>query len=476
MTTGRADYDAVVVGSGPNGLAAAIELARHGCNVIVLEASATPGGGVRSDELTLPGFLHDVCSAVYPLTKASPFISRLPLEEFGLEWITPPAAVAHPLDNGSAARLTLSIEKSSLGSDRDTAAYHELIAPFVARSHQLFDAILRPLTEGRSPVLLTRFGRHAVRSAESLACQKFESETARAMFAGLAGHSMLPLTSPISAGVGLVLAVSAHATGWPIPRGGAVRLTAALADYFTSLGGEIVCSQEVTRLTDLPAARVVLFDTGPQQMCHIAEERFPPTYLIRLKRFRYGPGVFKIDWALDGPIPFRAPECANASTVHLGGTLAEIAVSEQAVWDGRHPDRPFVLLSQPSQFDPGRAPNGKHTAWAYCHVPSGSTVDMTIPIENQVERFAPGFRKLILARHTKTAAGLALYNANNVGGDISGGVQDWRQLIARPVLRRSPYITPAKGLYLCSASTPPGGGVHGMCGFHAARRAIRDCF
>ena len=476
MSSQQNEFDAVVIGAGPNGLAAAIELARHGCRVVVFEAAATPGGGVRSGAVTLPGYTHDLCSAVYPLAAASPFLNTLPLHDYGLEWITPPLAVAHPFDDGAAAFLSTSLSDSDLGTSEDAAAYAALISPFLVRSESFFDSVLRPLTRLRHPMLLARFGFTGVRSAETIARQVFSGQRAQALFAGLAAHAVLPLTEPITAAVGLVLAVSAHAAGWPIPRGGAQHLTKAMVAYLESLGGEVVCNHSVSSLDELPSASAFLFDLGPRQVSAIAGNRLPTGYRARLNSYRYGPGAFKIDWALDAAIPFTATACSDASTIHLGGSREEIAAAERAVWQGDHPQRPFVLLAQPSKFDSSRAPQGRHTAWAYCHVPANSIVDMTGRIEDQVERFAPGFKKLILARHTMSPRSFERYNPNYVGGDIGGGVQDWRQLVARPVLRWSPYATPARELYICSSSTPPGGGVHGMCGYHAARKAIRDHF
>ena len=465
--------DAIVVGAGPNGLAAAIELARAGLSVTLVEGEEEIGGGVRSAPLTLPGFVHDVCSAVYPLGVASPFFATLPLAGHGLEWIHPPAPLAHPLDDGTAVQLerSFSATASSLGEDGE--AWRRLLLPLAEGWPQLASDILAPPHLPRHPLLLARFARHALRSAQGLAEARFRGPRARALLAGLAAHSFLPLDRPATAAIGLVLGLLGHAVGWPIPRGGAGSLSAALAEHFQFLGGRIETGTAVRALDQLPAARTILLDVTPRQLLAIAGDRLGPRYRRRLEEYRYGPGVFKIDWALAGPIPWRAPECALAGTVHLGGTLEEIAEGEQEVWRGRHPERPFVLLTQPSLFDPSRAPAGSHTGWAYCHVPNGSTTDMTEAIERQVERFAPGFRDLILARHTRTAAGYELYNPNCIGGDINGGVQDLRQIFARPVPGLSPYATDREGLFLCSSSTPPGGGVHGMCGFNAARAALR---
>lgn len=469
----RAQYDAIVIGAGPNGLAAAIVLARAGCAVLVFEAADSVGGGTRSAALTLPGFVHDVCSAIHPLGAGSPLFRAFPLDRFGLEWIQPPAPLAHPLDDGTAVLLERAVEATAAGLGPDAAAYRRLMAPLVADADRILRFILGPFRIPRHPLTLARFGLKALRSAAGLASHRFQGERARALFAGLAAHSMLPLERSPSAAVGLVLAILGHTAGWPLPRGGSQRIADALAGYLRALGGEIVTGRPVRALDELPPARAVLFDLTPRQVLAIAGQRLPASYRRRLERYRYGPGVFKVDWALAGPIPWRAPECRRAATVHLGGMLDEIAAAERAVAAGRHPERPFVILAQPSLFDPSRAPEGKHTAWAYCHVPNGSSVDMTGRIEAQVERFAPGFRELILARSVLSPADLERYNPNYVGGDINGGVLDLRQLFTRPAPRLNPYSTPDPSLYICSASTPPGGGVHGMCGYWAARTALR---
>lgn len=468
-------YDAVVVGSGPNGLAAAITLAEAGCAVLLLEAKATVGGGLRSAELTLPGFNHDICSAIHPLGVGSPFFRRLPLADYGLAWIYPPAAVAHPLDDGSAAVLEPSIEATSATLGPDAAAYRQLLAPLVADWDKLVAELLGPLPfPPRHPLALARFGLSALRSARGLAESRFKGERARALLAGLAAHSIMPLEKPPTASFGLVLGLLGHALGWPLPQGGSQRLADALAAYFQSLGGEIVTNHPVEAVEDLPPSRVVLFDVTPRQFLRLAGERLPAGYRRQLEKYRYGPGVFKVDFALAGPIPWQAAECLRAGTVHVGGTLAEVAASERAMWHGPPAEKPFVLVVQQSLFDSTRAPAGKHTVWTYCHVPHGSTVDMTARIEAQIERFAPGFRERILARHVMSPAYLEQYNPNYVGGDINGGVQDLWQLFTRPTLRWwAPYATPVKGFYLCSSSTPPGGGVHGMCGYHAAKAALR---
>jgi phytoene dehydrogenase-like protein len=468
-------YDAIIVGSGPNGLAAAITLARTGHLVLVLEAEQTPGGGVRSAELTLPGFVHDLCSAVHPLGVGSPFFRTLPLDAHGLEWLHPPAPLAHPLDDGTAVVLERSIAATGATLGRDANAYTRLMKPLVRNWEKLAPAILNPLRMPRHPFTLLRFGLQALWPAHSLATRYFKDERARALMAGLAAHSFLPLEHAPSGAFGLVLGAAGHAVGWPIPRGGSQRLTDALVAYLRSLGGEIALGQRVERVDDLPPARLVLLDITPRQVLRIASHHLSPGYRRALEQYRYGPGVFKVDLAIEGAIPWRAAACARAGTVHLGGTLAEIASAERAVWRGDHPEHPFVLVAQPGQFDTTRAPAGKQTVWAYCHVPHGSPFDMTIRIEQQIERFAPGFRDRIIGRSVMGPAALEHHNANYMGGDINGGIQDLRQLVTRPVLRRNPYRIPGeRRWYLCSSSTPPGGGVHGMCGFIAASKALHE--
>ena len=467
-----AGYDAVVVGAGPNGLAAAIVLARLGYRVLVIEAKETAGGGVRSAELTLPGFVHDVCSAIYPLGAGSPLFRTFPLADFGLQWIQPPAPLAHPLDDGTAVLLERSLEATAAGLGADGQAYQRLMAPLVKDAGDVLRFVLGPFRLPRRPLVLARFALKALRSATGLATRHFTGERARALVAGLAAHSMLPLERLPAAAFGLVLAMLAHTVGWPLPRGGAQRYADALVGYLQELGGALVTGSGVRSLRDVPNTRAVLFDLTPRPLLQLAGERFPEQYRRRLASYRYGPGVFKVDWALAGPIPWRARECARAATVHLGGTLNEIADAEREVAMGRHPERPFVILTQPSLFDRSRAPHGMHTAWAYCHVPNGSSLDMTAAIEAQVERFAPGFRALILARRASGPAELEQDNPNYVGGDINGGIQDLRQLFTRPAPRLNPYTTPDPCLYICSSATPPGGGVHGMCGYWAARAVL----
>jgi phytoene dehydrogenase-like protein len=466
-------YDAVVIGSGPNGLAAAITIARQQRSVLVIEAETTLGGGARSAELTLPGFVHDLCSAIHPLGVASPFFRSVNLVEHGLEWVHPPAPLAHPLDDGTAAVLERSLEETgrTLGPDAD--AYRRLMGPLVAGADALFAETLGPLRPPRHPILMARFGLRAVRSAVGLARAWFRGPHAQALFAGMAAHSILPLEKMLTSAVGIMLGVAGHAIGWPLPRGGSQRITEALVRELKVLGGEVVTGWRVQSLAELPAARAYLFDTAPRHLANICRERLPASFRAALERFRHGPGVYKLDWALDGPIPWRAQACSRAATVHLGGTLEEIAAAEAAVWRGEHPERPYVLVAQQSLFDPTRAPAGKHTGWAYCHVPAGSMVDCSEIIERQVERFAPRFRDRILARSVTTPADFERRNANFIGGDITGGVMDLGQLFTRPTCRLVPYSTPAKDVFLCSASTPPGAGVHGMCGYWAAKAALR---
>ena len=466
----------MVVGAGPNGLAAAIVLAQAGRSVLVLEAAEEPGGGARTAALTLPGFVHDVCSAVHPLAVASPFLRRLPLAAHGLEWIQPPVPLAHPLDGGRVVLLERSIAATARRLGPDAGTYHRLMAPLVARWPELLAEVLGPLHVPRHPLLVARFGLLALLPATWLAKALFCGERARALFAGIAAHATLPLSRPPSAAFGLVLAIPGHALGWPVSRGGSGRISQALVSYLRSLGGQVATGRRVESLDELPRARAVLLDVTPKQVLRLAGARLPRGYQRQLERFQYGLGTFKIDWALDAPVPWQAAECARAATVHLGGTLEEIEAAHQAAWQGVPPERPFVLLAQPSLFDPTRAPPGQHVLWAYCHLPNGSSADMAGRIEAQIERFAPGFRNRILARHTMGPAELEQHNPNLIGGDISGGETTLRQLFFRPALRLVPYATPLDGVFICSSSTPPGGGVHGMCGYHAARVALRRRF
>jgi phytoene dehydrogenase-like protein len=465
-------FDAVVVGAGPNGLAAAITIARAGRSVVVLEAKPTIGGGARTEELTLPGFRHDICSAIHPMGVVSPFMRSLPLAEHGLEWAFSPEAIAHPLDDGTAATLCQSVEDTAGGLGPDGDTYRKLVAPFVKNPDALWDEILRPIRlVPHHPFLLAHFGLLGLQPAMRLA-QRFKTDHARALLGGSSAHSFLPLESIGSASFGLVLMVAGHATGWPAAKGGSIAIIEAMASYLRSLGGEIRTSHPVRSLRDVPYARAVLFDVTPRQLVYIAPDDLPPRYLKKLANFRYGPGVFKVDWALDGPIPWKAAACARSATVHVGGRIEEIAVHEDAVWRGKTTEKPFVLVAQQSMFDPTRAPAGKHTGWAYCHVPHGSTEDMTDRIERQIERFAPGFRDRILGRHTINTEQYENHNANFVGGDIAGGANTIAQFLARPFPRRNPYTTPNPRLFICSSSTPPGGGVHGMCGYWAGQAAL----
>lgn len=466
-------YDAIIAGSGPNGLAAAIILARAGQRVLVLEAKETIGGGLRTTELTLPDFHHDICSAIHPLGRGSPFFKKLHLAPYGLGWIQPDIPLAHPFDDGTALAVYRDLEQTAAALGRDGAAYRRLFAPLAGNWEALARELLGPLRSPRHPLALAGFGLRALWPAKYLAQALFREAKTRALFAGLAAHSIMPLEWPATAAFGLVLGALAHVVGWPLPRGGSQRIAEALAAYLRDLGGEIVTGQEVTSLSGLPASRAVLLDVTPRQLLHIAGANLPPAYCRQLEKYRYGPGVFKIDWALDGPVPWTAELCRRAGTIHLGPMLQDIAHSERRIWQGELAPEPYVLATQQSLFDGGRAPGDRHTLWAYCHVPHGSTADMTAAVENQIERFAPGFRRLILARHTMNTAEFQAYNANYVGGDINGGVQNWRQLFTRPVPRLDPYSTPLDGLFICSSSTPPGGGVHGMCGYHAARSALR---
>jgi phytoene dehydrogenase-like protein len=464
--------DAIVVGAGPNGLAAAITLARAGRSVRVLEAAPTPGGGARSAELTLPGFVHDICSAIHPLAAASPFFRQLPLDAHGLEWVHPEAPLAHPMEDGTAALLERGVEATAQGLGPDAEAYVKWMGPLVRAFDDVMAQLGDPLHMPRHPLRLARFGLSAMRPARALAERVFQGPLARALFAGGAAHSFSALERPFTAAFGILLLTSGHAVGWPFPRGGTQKLVDALVNYLNALGGEVVTGHRVHSVDELPRSRAVLLDVTPAQLVKLAGHRLPPRYVEKLQRFRYGPGVFKVDWALSGPIPWRAPACARAGTVHLGGSLEEISASEAALSRGEAPERPYVLLAQHTLFDASRAPPGQHTGWAYCHVPNGSTVDMTERIEAQVERHAPGFRERILARHTRSPAQYEAYNPNFIGGDISGGSLEGMQLFARPVASLVPYATPDPRLYLCSASTPPGPGVHGLCGFLAARALL----
>jgi phytoene dehydrogenase-like protein len=470
-------YDAIVVGSGPNGLSAAITLARAGCSVLVCEANATIGGGARSAELTLPGFVHDVCSAVHPLAAGSPFFKTLPLERFGLEWIQPDIPLAHPLDDSAAACLYRDVDFTAEQLPGDSRAYRRLIKPLARKWEKLANEFLQPMLHLPShPMALARFGIPALWPASSLAKILFKHDPARALFGGIAAHSFLPLEAIASSAFGLVLGMAGHAVGWPIPRGGSQAIANALANYLHELGGKIETNHRVENLNDLPKSRAVLLDVSVWQFLRIAGQGMAAAYRRRLESFRHAPGIFKIDYALSEPIPWKAKACRRAGTIHLGGAMDEIAAAERDVARGKIPERPFTLVAQQSLFDESRAPRGRHTLWAYCHAPFDCKIDMSDRIEFQIERFAPGFRDCILARHTMGAAELEKTNLNLAGGDINGGAANLRQLIARPIFSPTPYRTSLRGVYLCSASTPPGGGVHGMCGYHAARLALREIF
>jgi phytoene dehydrogenase-like protein len=469
------DNRAIVIGSGPNGLAAAIALQQAGLQVKLLESSSTVGGGMRTAELTLPDFLHDVCSAIHPMAAASPFFNALPLARFGLEFIDPTVLAAHPFEDGSAAVLLRSFDETARALGPDEDAYRNLVGAVLRVWPAIVEDFLGPLGVPRSPIQFAEFGVRALMPA-SLLSKLFSSNRSRGLFAGMAAHSMQPLTRAATSAIALVLMTAGHKSGWPLAKGGSQAIANALAGYFRSLGGSIETGVQVKSLEELPPDSLKLFDVSPRQFLRIAAGKLPPIYRSRLGRFRYGPGVFKVDWALSEPIPFTAKECRNAGTVHLGGSFEEILQSEADAVHGRISQRPFVLLAQQSRFDRSRVPNGKEAAWAYCHVPNGAREDMTEAIEEQVERFAPGFRDLILARHVMAPDAMESYNANYVGGDINGGAMNLLQILARPLAQISPYRTPLNKVYLCSASTPPGGGVHGQCGYHAAQQALRDHF
>ena len=469
------EYDAIIVGSGPNGLAAAITLARTGCSVLVYESNSTIGGGARSAELTLPGFLHDVCSAVHPLAAGSPFFKTLPLERFGLEWIEPEIPLAHPLDNGSAACLYKDVDVTAEQLHEDSRAYRRLMRPLTRNWENLSIDFLQPILHWpQQPITLAHFVILGLFPATLLAKFLFRREPARALFAGIAAHSFLPLEAPVSSAFALVLGLAGHAVGWPIPRSGSQQISNALAGYLRELGGKIEVNRPIENLRDLPKSRAILLDVSVWEFLRIVGAELPSRYRRRLESFRHAPGIFKIDYALSEPIPWKAESCRGAGTIHLGGTMDEIATAESDLSRAKIPERPFVLVAQQSVFDQTRAPIGQHTLWAYCHVPFDCDDDMSHRIESQIERFAPGFRDCILARHKMSAADLGKSNSNIAGGDINGGATNLSQLVGRPVLSPTPYRTPIKGVYLCSSSTPPGGGVHGMCGYHAGRAALRE--
>ncbi len=467
--------DVAIVGSGPNGLAAAVTLARAGLGVRVFERSETIGGGTRTEELTLPGFHHDVCSAIHPTAAISPFFQTIPLERLGVELIDPPVPIVHAFDDGRAVGLYKSIVETAANLGADGERWSDLMSPLLERAPELWPEILQPVRIPRHPVLMARFGLRALRSCKSL-LKPFETEEARGLFAGCAAHGVVPLEKLGTSSFGLILALSGHAVNWPLVRGGSIRIAEALRTYLEEMGGEVVTGMPIRSLEELSAYRAVIFDLTPRQILEITGDHFPSRYRHGLEHYRYGPGIFKIDWALDGPIPWKNDLCNQSATVHLGGTFEEVARAESEVWNGQHPERPFILVAQQSMFDESRAPAGKHTGWAYCHVPHGSTRDMTGVIESTIERYAPGFRDTILATHTINTAQLEQHNPNMIGGDIGGGANTLLQFLARPVFRYDPYSTPDPRLFIGSSSTPPGGGVHGMAGWNAARRVLAKVF
>lgn len=472
----KTKYDAIVVGSGPNGFAAAITLQRAGLSVLLVEGKEVLGGGVRSAELTLPGFIHDVCSSVYPLGEDSPVFKSLQLQHFGLEYLKPEFAVAHPFDDGSAVAIQSSIEATAMQLGKDSDHYKQIFSPLVAEWPSVRSAFLGPLHLSGYSKAKAKFASNAISSGRYFATKHFVTNEAQALFGGMAAHSMLPLNKLTSSSIAVVLNTMAHVNRWPLPKGGAQRITNALAACFKNLGGEIQTGTWITSLQQLPASKSVLLDVTPKQLLSIAGEQFSSIYKWQLKRYQYGAGIFKMDWALSAAVPFTNIKCRHASTLHIGGSFEEIYNSEELISKNRIPDKPFVLFVQPGVVDATRAPEGKQTAWAYCHVPNGSTTDMTAAIEKQIERFAPGFRDCIIARHVMNTIDVEFYNPNYIGGDINSGAASISQIFTRPALRLSPYRTSAKGIYVCSSSSPPGGGVHGICGYYAARRALKDVF
>lgn len=467
------EFDAIVIGSGPNGLSAAITLAEQGASVHLIEGNDEIGGGTRTSELTLPGYLHDVCSAIHPLGELSPFFSSLPLKEYGLEWIHSPIPLAHPLDNGEAVFLDRSIAETAQTLGKDKKNYIRIVKPFVDQISDLIYNLLRPIRFPRNPLLMSRYFSQGLMPASTFAKLFFRSEKARALFAGMASHSVMPLGNLGTAAFGLMFLATAHAVGWPMAKGGSNSISRAMERYFRQLGGEITTGWKVESIEELPSAKAYLLDVSPRSLLHITGDKFPSSYKRKLEKYTYGPGVFKIDYALSEPIPWKNTKCREAATLHLGGPLAEITQAESLAWQKGELGSSFVLLAQQSIFDPSRAPKGKHTAWAYCHVPNGSTMDMTEIIESQIERFAPGFRECVIARNKMTTLDYESYNPNYIGGDITGGANTISQIIGRPTFQLLSYKTPLDNIYLCSSSTPPGGGVHGMAGYHAATSALK---
>ena len=466
-------YDAIIIGSGPNGLSAAIELQKNGLSTLVVEAKDEIGGGTRTKELTLPGFKHDICSAIHPLGVGSPFLRKLPLEKHGLQWIYPPVEMAHPFPDGTAVALYRSISDTGAQFKDDELNYQQLLKPLVDAWKDIEDAVLGPLRMPGHPVDLIKFGLKAIQPANSFADRHFNNPRTKSYFAGLAAHAMVPLDYIATSAIGLVLTILGHLYGWPFPKGGAVNITRAMESYYKKLGGEIKTGWKVNNIDELPSHTHLLFNLSPRELLRIAGDQLPRLYKKQLEQYRYGMGVFKIDYALSAEVPFRSEVCRRAGTIHLGRSFKDINISEKSAWEGDIHDNPFILLAQQSLFDESRAPQGKYTLWAYCHVPLHSDRNITDIIEQQIEIVAPGFKDVILDKHIMTARDFEAYNPNYTGGDINGGAQYWRQLFTRPAIRINPYKIPVKGMYICSSSTPPGGGVHGMAGYHTARMIIR---
>ena len=462
-------YDVIIIGSGPNGLSAGIYLTRKGYTVLIVEAEDVAGGGMRTKELTLPNFKHDVCSAIHPMGFLSPYFQSLELEKYGLEWIYPEISVAHPLDKEPAVLLTKLVEETANGLGKDSASYNKLITPFAKHIDWLLQDTLKPLGFPKHPILFTKFGMNGIIPAQYFAKLRFKEKRARALFAGCVAHSILPFDKFFTTAIGLTFLTTAHSVNWPIAKGGSLCISNALAKCFLQSGGEFLFNTTIVSVSQLPDYSALIFDTDPLQVANIASKLLPKSYIKRLQKYKFGPGVFKIDYALNAPIPWNDPNCLKASTVHIGGTIEEISKSELDTWEGRITDKPFVLLAQQSLFDETRSPKGKHTCWAYCHVPNGNTQDQSVAIENQIERFAKGFKDTIIAKHSMNTLNFYNYNMNYFGGAITGGSADITQLFTRPVARFNPYSTPNPNIFICSASTPPGGGVHGMNGFYAAK-------